>query len=313
MSMKVFYFNVTYRCNSNCIFCAANHPLWQDSSEMTASEFSQMVQEQGCSSGDRVIVNGGEPTIHKEFWDILDAINQLDARIDLFTNGIKLKDESFVKRLLEYDGIHIRIPLFGSTPAAHDRLTGVSGNFEATVKGLDNLYKNIHGNTSIEVKMLLSKATVEENEKIYELVQSRWKHDAIGMSLNPLLISECVIQQKDLLIDTYEALMEKSEALIRHALNDGSDFSVGLVPYCTFPNRELLELCRGSIVISTEMFYASPGYKNNINKLDYRKPCMKCRFINECNGFSKNYIDYFGTGVMKPFSNMEDFAELRQQ
>lgn len=298
--MKVFYFNITYRCNSNCIFCAANHPLRHDTREMTAEEFFQTLKDQGVSSEDRVIVNGGEPTVHREFWEILDCIDRIGARIDLFTNGIKLKEESFVRRLLKHHNIHIRVPLFGSTPETHDRLTGVSGNFDATAQGLDYLCKYLPNDATFEIKMLLSKATVPENEKIYELIKSRWNHKAVRVTLNPLLISECVIQHKDMFIDTYDSMMKQSEHLIRRALSDGIDFSVGLVPFCSFPNRDLLELCHGDILISTELFYASPGYKNNVSKIDYRKPCMECRFVNECNGFPKNYIEYFGSDVMKP-------------
>lgn len=298
--MNIFYFNITYRCNSNCIFCAANHPLWQDNSEMTADEFKQILDERHVAAGDRVIVNGGEPTVHKEFWTILDTIDQRGATIDLFTNGIRLRDESFAKRLLKYDNLHIRIPLFGSTGELHDRLTGVPGNFEATTEALDHLIRNIRGHVTIEIKLLMSKATIEDNERIYDLIRERWQHEAVRISLNPLLISECVIQQKDIMIDTYESMMQKSEALIRRALAEGVDFSVALVPYCTYPNEELLHMCRGRRC-GGNMFYASPGYQKNINRMAWRNPCLQCKYVSECNGFSKNYVEYFGSGVMKPF------------
>ena len=38
--MRVFYFNITYACNSRCKFCAANHPiLTDDNSQMTLEQF----------------------------------------------------------------------------------------------------------------------------------------------------------------------------------------------------------------------------------------------------------------------------------
>lgn len=298
--MSVYYFNITYRCNSNCIFCAANHPLYKDEREMDANEFDETLQQQNVGSRDRVIINGGEPTVHREFWDILDAVHKRGAKIDLFTNGIKLKNKDFAAHVLQYTPIHIRIPLFGSTSSIHDRLTGVPGNFDATITGIDNLCSGISNGVTLEIKLLLSKATVQENYKIYQMIKKRWGTFPIRITLNPLLISDCVIQQRDIMIDTYDSMMKESEALIRTAITDNTDFSVGLIPFCSFPNEELLNLCRGTIAVSSKLFYASPGFTKNIDKLDYRKPCLTCKYVTECDGFPKNYIDYFGTDVIKP-------------
>lgn len=298
--MQVYYLNITYRCNSNCIFCAANHPLWHDEREMSVSEIENFLSQHNISPEDRVVVNGGEPTMHREFWRVMDTINQYGATIDLFTNGIKCKNEDFVKQLLEYEKLHIRIPLFGSSEKLHDRLTGIMGNFNATTKGLDLLCKHINGHISLEIKLLMSKATVNENEKIYDLIRSRWSHPAVGISLNPLLISECVIKQKELLIEPYEEMMKKSEVLIRRALLDKSDFSTALIPYCTYPNQELLNMCCRNKT-GGKIIYASPGHISKIDSIEWRKACLKCCYVNECNGFTQNYIGYFGEEVIKPF------------
>lgn len=299
--MSTYYFNITYRCNSNCIFCAADHPLENDNREMSLSEFNNVLDKCHVESGDRVIINGGEPTVHKDFWAILDAVKMRGATIDLFTNGKKLADNNFAVRVLDYDNIHVRVPLFGSTPEKHDFLTGIKGNFEATTMGLDNLYNNMRGHATLEIKLLMSKATIPENEKIYELIKSRWNHEAIRVSLNPLLISDCVIQQKDMFIDTYEAMMIQSEPLIRRAYADGTDFSVALVPFCAFPNEELLNMCRGRKA-GGKFHYASPGFTKKVNEHEWDQPCHKCLYYGECNGFSKKYVEYLGEGVMKPIT-----------
>lgn len=297
--MAVYYFNITYRCNSNCIFCAANHPLWQDESEMSLEEFKSRLNENHVGENDRVIVNGGEPTIHRDFWKILDLIDETGATIDLFTNGMLFSNEDTAKRILEYENLHLRIPLFGSRPETHDFLTGGIGHFVATTKALDHLCHHIRGHATLEIKLLMSKITNEENEAIYDMITKRWTHPAIRVSLNPLLISECVIQHKDLFVEDYGTMMIKSERLIRKALADGADFSVALVPYCTFPNDELLNMCRGRNC-GGNMFYASPGQTKQLDRLEWRKPCLTCVYVKECNGFSQNYISYFGADVMKP-------------
>ena len=298
--MGVYYFNITYRCNSNCIFCAANHPIDNDNREMSLEDFEKILMQNNVDVHDLVIINGGEPTIHREFWLFLDAVSNCKAQIDLFTNGKVFSNPEFTKRIMQYKNVHIRIPLFGSTAEIHDRLTGMSGNFNATTRGLDLLCQYIRESITLEIKLLLSKATVSENEKIYDLVKSRWLNKSVRISLNPLLISECVIQQKDIMVDTYENLMLKSEPLIRKALADEVDFSVSLIPYCSFPNLDLIEKCCGRSC-GGNMLYASPGCTTKLDHLSYRMACRKCKYANKCNGFPENYVSYYGEDVIKPF------------
>ena len=140
--MRVFYFNITYACNSRCKFCAANHPiLTDDNSQMTLEQFKEVLGQNQVGPGDRVIINGGEPTVHPDFLEFLDAVQDLNAKIDLFTNGKKLADEQFARKVMEHDNMHIRIPLFGGTAEAHDFLTGQKGNFNAVTGGIDNVYE----------------------------------------------------------------------------------------------------------------------------------------------------------------------------
>jgi organic radical activating enzyme len=269
---------------------------------MSLLEFEEILMKNNVNDHDLVIINGGEPTIHRDFWRVLDAIKNRKAKIDLFTNGKLLSNFEFIQNLLSYKNIHIRVPLFGSTPKSHDRLTGMSGNFISTTQGLDLLCQYIHKGMSLEIKLLLSKATVSENEKIYDMITSRWLNESVRISLNPLLISKCVIQKKDIMMDTYENLMIESEPLIRKALADGINFSMALIPYCSFPNQDLIEKCCAHSC-GGNMFYAAPGCTTTLDHLSQRKYCHKCRYINKCNGFPENYVSYYGENVMKPFTD----------
>lgn len=297
--MRIFYFNITYRCNSNCMFCAADHPLRCEDSEMYLSEFVDILEKNHVSTKDRVIVNGGEPTMHDDFFGFLDAICTRGAKIDLFSNGIRFSDKRFTQRVLAYKNIYIRIPLFGASAEMHDNLTGHPGGFDLVTRGLDNVCCELSASAELEIKLLLSKATVYENEAIYELVNTRWNNERVYLSLNPLLISECVAMRSELFIDTYETLMQASEPLIRRVFADKWKFSLDLIPYCTFPNRELIALCHSNAALE-ESFYADSKNQMVIDEMKGRERCLKCQYVRKCNGFPPNYVAYFGQEVMKP-------------
>lgn len=279
------------------MFCAADHPILNEQSEMPLEEFAKILEDNHVGSGDRVIVNGGEPTIHRSFWEILDTIDQCGAKIDLFTNGQALADEQFAKRLTSYRDIYIRIPLFGSTAAAHDYLTGCPGGFNRVTKGLDHIYRYQGKGSQLEIKLLMSKVSVAENEKIYDLVKTRWPGAHIILSLNPLLISKCVIENKDLFIEEYPVILAQSEPLIRRIYADGRELSMSLIPFCAFPNDDLLSLCHGNTILE-HSYYADPNNSKIIDEFAGREQCKLCKYAKKCNGYPDSYVRYFGNRVM---------------
>jgi len=96
---------ITERCNLTCPTCyAASTP--SHGRHRTLAEIDRMLDIIVANEGqpDVVQISGGEPTIHPEFFQILDLAKQKPIRhLMLNTNGIKLaKDKEFVKRLASY-------------------------------------------------------------------------------------------------------------------------------------------------------------------------------------------------------------------
>ena len=299
--MRIFYFNITYACNSRCIFCAADHPLQlNDTRQMSLEEFQKVLTLNNVGTGDRVIINGGEPTVHPDFFAFLEAVQRTGAKIDLFTNGKRLQELSFTKHLMEQTNIHIRVPLFGASAEVHDQLTGQGGNFAAVTRGLDNALQNLHSGITLEIKMLLSKTTVMENEKIYDLILKRWNSPLVRISLNPLLISGMVIQNKELFLDSYEKLLRGSKRLIENAQKGEMLFSTALIPFCAYPD-DFHSQIPARIRKVTQRVYSDPSETTEEDGTKGRNPCRSCVYFGSCSGYPVSYVKYFGTGVMKPF------------
>lgn len=96
---------VTDRCNLTCPTCyAGSSPSY--GRHRTLDEIKQMLDTivKNEKEPDVVQISGGEPTIHPQFWDILDYAKSLPIRhLMLNTNGVKIaKDFEFAKRLKTY-------------------------------------------------------------------------------------------------------------------------------------------------------------------------------------------------------------------
>ncbi|WP_370477346.1 radical SAM protein [Tamlana flava] len=96
---------VTDRCNLTCPTCyAGSSPTY--GRHRTLDEVKTMLDAivKNEKEPDVVQISGGEPTIHPQFWEILDYAKSLPIRhLMLNTNGIKIaKDVAFAERLKTY-------------------------------------------------------------------------------------------------------------------------------------------------------------------------------------------------------------------
>ncbi|WP_299622616.1 radical SAM protein [uncultured Tenacibaculum sp.] len=96
---------VTDRCNLTCPTCyAGSSPTY--GRHRTLEEVKKMLDTivKNEKEPDVVQISGGEPTVHPQFFEILDYAKTLPIRhLMVNTNGIKIaKDKDFVKRLKNY-------------------------------------------------------------------------------------------------------------------------------------------------------------------------------------------------------------------
>jgi 7,8-dihydro-6-hydroxymethylpterin dimethyltransferase len=96
---------VTDRCNLACPTCyAMSSPSY--GRHRTLQEIEQMLDTIVANEGkpDVVQISGGEPTVHPQFFEIMDIAKSKPIKhLMLNTNGIRIaKDESFVEKLATY-------------------------------------------------------------------------------------------------------------------------------------------------------------------------------------------------------------------
>lgn len=293
----VKYLNITYKCNSRCIFCAAD--IMKRNSypkDMTADDVLFIILSNDMKENDRIILNGGEPTLCDGFEDILSVCKGKNIIIDLFTNGIRFCDKEFTSRVIENGMLYIRIPLFGLREK-HDYLTGIDGNYEKTMCGIENISEQIDGKRQrLDIKFLLSKTTVETNLEVLQDLKKRKITEKCVISLNPLLISNSVIEHKELFIDDYSILMNSSRQLFDYAIENNIKIITPLIPICTIP-KDYLSYFLSCYYYNKENveYYMKTERKNNIMEKNHcvQLYCNCCEFEKNCPKFPESYLKYY--------------------
>lgn len=179
---------VTDRCNLTCPTCyAGSSPTY--GRHRTLDEVKMMLDTivKNEKEPDVVQLSGGEPTIHPQFWEILDYAKSLPIRhVMLNTNGIKIaKDFNFAKRLKTYAPdfeIYLQFDSFENTVL--QELRGADLN-AIRKQALDNLNKL---NLSTTLVVTLQKG-LNDNE-IGKIINYALKQKCIrGVTFQPTQIA----------------------------------------------------------------------------------------------------------------------------
>lgn len=119
---------ITDNCNLNCPVCYAESGTHRQAHKPLA-EVLKMLDTVVANEGEADVMqlSGGEPTLHPDFWAILDAAKARPIKhVMINTNGIVLaQDPEFVKRLATYaPGIEIYLQFDSLRAEVHKSLRG---------------------------------------------------------------------------------------------------------------------------------------------------------------------------------------------
>ena len=128
-------FEVTPRCNMNCIHCYLknNHTAYEMDYERII-ELIDIIYEKGILF---LTFTGGEIFTRKDFLSIYLYAKKKGFLVELFTNGYLVSDE-IIEVLKEYPPLLVDISLYGANEDTYYKVTGIYGAFN---RGLMNCKK----------------------------------------------------------------------------------------------------------------------------------------------------------------------------
>ncbi len=98
------YLMLTDRCNMSCGHCFFD--CKETGEDMGQDTFRQAVD---LSRDENILLGGGEPTVHPEFWDFLQYALDRGKNVDIITNGKRTKDALKLAKLSRDGIIHAQL------------------------------------------------------------------------------------------------------------------------------------------------------------------------------------------------------------
>lgn len=188
---RIFYSNVNYSCNSNCIFCYSHNTIHNGkrNREISCSALSEYWQRNELSPKDSVIINGGEPLLHEEISAIIASLLKTGCEILLYTNG---RLASRLNILGFNSNIRFIVPIHGFREL-HDEITGVSGSYDETIDGLHHL---ADGNCLVDIKIILNHKMVSD-PAIFDMTMNSLNNVPFNNTVHITTMADTIVSAKN--------------------------------------------------------------------------------------------------------------------
>ena len=148
---------LTYACNLACIHCLSSSGR-RDPRELTTAECFGVIDELQAMQVFYVNVGGGEPTVRRDFWEILDYATAHDVGVKFSTNGSRITEQA-AARVAANDYVDIQISLDGASAAVNDAVRG-PGSFQTAIRALERLAEA--GAPSFKISVVITRENMDQ-------------------------------------------------------------------------------------------------------------------------------------------------------
>ncbi len=281
---------LNYTCNARCLFCSQG-----DFDKSKNASFDSIIKEiyKAKKNGyQKLGLSGGEPTVRNDLIEIIKAAAKIGFNfIRIQTNGIKLSNFDYAKKLKEAGLRFCKFSFVSDDPKIYDKLVSINGAYERSIKAIENMIRlkvrtgnniliNKYNYNKLDrlINFLLNKG-ISNFVIIYPIYTGNmYLNKSLGVSLERC--SPHFIKAVKLLED--KGLGE--EILFLNVppcfLGEYYQKAIGLDPFNT-------------VVASPDGDVINLDESSDSNKIK-GKVCNKCIMNKRCRGVDKNYIDIFG-------------------
>jgi len=247
------WLTINRKCNLRCKWCYASPDRFKGTTNMLLQTVQKSIDLFKGLPLKRVILIGGEPTIHPDFLTIVRMIKDANLVPVVITNGLKFKDPYFLQQSLDAGIAGITISLKGSSDEQYKLVTGRKC-FRNVMNAVQNITKSgVEHNLAITVGGDLF---ADFDRMIDVVVKSGVKWFSLDMERPMISCNQVFSSDKSSpkqMADFFVSIYPKLEAC-------GVDFVLKIsVPFCLFPDGFIKTLKGKNRVVSGCHVYVGRG------------------------------------------------------
>lgn len=159
-SLRYLELQITARCNLKCLHCylGSAKPI-----DLPVKQFRKTLEEFQSMQGLRLLLSGGEPLLHQDFWQLNEMLPDYEFRSVLLTNGT-LIDSNTASKLKIHEA---QVSLDGME-VSHDALRG-KGSFARALQAMKILHAN---GKDVSVATMVHARNLQDFPEMKSLIES---------------------------------------------------------------------------------------------------------------------------------------------
>lgn len=318
--------HITNECNLRCKHCYADAGK-KLKNELSLKEIKRLVDDLYDLNTQYIILSGGEPLVHKGFFNILDYCNKKKIHTMITTNGTLLDNET-ARKLKNYNYLDsVQVSIDSHLPERHNEFRGVKDAFERALTGVKACKKN---GLKVSIMTTLSKYNIDDMGEMLEFFTSlgvdgigfeRFIPEGRGASMSQYTLSAQELKEglskmvqfrknnPKIKIWSNDPLLQFIDQDLKKLTEEykGNNYicggcSAGITGTCITPDGYVTPCTRlyKKVANIRESSLKNIWEKNEfLNLLRQRKgnlkgKCGKCKFINICGGCRAAAYHAFG-------------------
>jgi len=300
---------ITNKCNLNCLHCRG-----MAKKELDSDTILKVAKEVTLLKPRWVIIEGGEPFLRRELFEVIKIIHQSKIKIYLISNGMLL-DENIAKRLAELN-VNLMISIDGADKESYEKIRK-----GASFKKLKESVKMATEYNILDCcPATIGKHNYQQIDKLFEFVKEIGYKKITLLGIKPCTDYEKYVLsaeqyknfffsiikcQKDYKIDVFvdEPFFKPflKEHNINYSLNSENGIIVPEVSHCIFGDYMFIETNGGvkpctfaPVVMGNVNEKNLSEIWNNMQNSELVKkirdfstrenPCRECKYLYECGG-----------------------------
>jgi MoaA/NifB/PqqE/SkfB family radical SAM enzyme len=297
--MRALSVHLTDICNSKCSFCIVDSPFVKDDS-ISRKRVSRFLRDNADKGFEAVNIHGGEPTIRKDFLDILDEIRELGyPTVLLQTNGRKLARMNYARSVVDKGvGLFI-VSMHGATALTQDRISKSLGSFQQAVDGLRNVKE-------LGAKIRTNSVVCQDNfTEIPDIADLCMDLGADHVNISALHTAGTALRNFSEVTPRYDEIQPYVLEAVDRAVRRDRMITLEGFPHCAIPGYEkyMIDWSRNQF----KMLYRTFVFEDYENYMDANarvkdERCQGCSHNDTCGGVYKEYAEFIGWDEFHPIT-----------
>lgn len=248
------WLTVNRACNLRCNWCYAKDTDFAQKDTMTLDMVDRLLGTIDGLTVGRVVLIGGEPTIHPNFLEIVRRVKAKGHEVALVSNSIRFGNRDFLEAAIESGLDSILTSLKGGSADSYGKNAGAAGAYKKVMRAIANIDSS---GIAHEVSIAPGEATFEEFAELLQSVTESGTRRLHVDTERPVLLNSGMIAESSPDCAEIEQFVVSAYPLLR---DSGLHFTVKVtIPFCNFDEDFIEKLMADGHLSSGCHIYSGKG------------------------------------------------------